>query len=150
MNPRKFEPRQLDVPRDLLDVFLLVKTDRDESQYDFSVVLEEWEQQGFTFKLVFENPMRISMGAEQDEVVLRFKDPKILIPLESTPGLSIDDDYIRIKLLRQLDTTQEEDSVQLRAIIAHGFFTAIVLLVLIVLVLLRSDLNLLVDMMLTT
>ena len=100
LSPLKFRPEQMDVPRDLLDAYLLVKSETDPIQMNYSIILRQWTNSGMILELQFDDPLLVSTGTEMDEILIRLKDPPLLIPLHPDRTQRLQDQFIQFKLQR--------------------------------------------------
>jgi len=93
---------QLDVSRDLVDIKFISKTDAEEVNKEYFLSVHDWSPSNFDVFINFTDPMMVSQGDQDDQVVVSFKNVFLFQPSDGGATLKPEDATVVSSVPKQL------------------------------------------------
>jgi hypothetical protein len=67
----------------IVDVIMAQKSDEDPEKAAFTLIVNDWTEDGMKLKMNFTNPLAISKGRNQDALLIKIKNPAMFVSKET-------------------------------------------------------------------
>jgi hypothetical protein len=106
---------------EIVDVTMAQKSDEDPEKAGFTLIVNDWTEDGLKLKMNFTNPLSISKGRNQDALLVKIKNPAMFVSKESG---EIMDPKLQDKQMAQTIPKQVPDGVDPEVVLRRAQMSA--------------------------
>lgn len=72
--------KDLDVSRDIVEIQFISRNDDEGADKEFFLEMTEWNPENIAIHVNFTDPLSVSQGDSEDQIVCKIKNPQIFVP----------------------------------------------------------------------